>query len=58
MSRSAVAVLALVLGSASPALAVPRLMQSPADYFLMPFLGYLSIVALAQLVARLRRNQG
>lgn len=35
---------------ASPALAAPRLTQGPADYILMPLLGYLTIFAGAWLL--------
>ncbi len=35
---------------ATPALAAPRLTQGPADYVLMPLLGYLTIFAGAWLV--------
>jgi len=35
---------------ATPALALPRLTQGPGDYFLMPLLGYLAIVAVPQLL--------
>lgn len=34
---------------ASPALAAPRLTQGPADFILMPLMGYLAIVAGAWL---------
>lgn len=34
---------------ASPALAAPRLTQGPADYIVMPLIGYLSIFAGAWL---------
>ncbi len=32
---------------------LPRLTEGPADFFLIPFLGYLSIILVAQLTARL-----
>lgn len=44
---------------ASPALAAPRLTQGPADYVLMPLLGYLTLFAgawLIHLLARKNRN--
>ena len=54
-------VLLLVLG-ASPALALPRLTQGPGDYFLMPLLGYLALVAVPRFlvltIGRLRGNRG
>ncbi|BCR03401.1 hypothetical protein DESUT3_04700 [Desulfuromonas versatilis] len=45
-----------LLCSTTPLLAAPRLTQGPADYVLMPFLGYVSLVAAAQLIARCRRR--
>jgi hypothetical protein len=32
---------------------LPRLTNSPADYFFMPFFGYLSVFLAAQLAGRL-----
>ena len=43
--------IAAVLVGASPALAVPRLTHGPADFVLMPLLGYLLLISGAQVVA-------
>lgn len=43
----------------SPVLAAPRLTQGPADYILMPLIGYLTILAgawLFHLLGRKGRN--
>ena len=42
---------AAVLAGASPALAVPRLTHGPADFVLMPLLGYLFLIGGAQAVS-------
>lgn len=47
---------ALLVGSATPLLAAPRLTNGPADYVLMPLLGYLALLVAAQLIARCRRS--
>lgn len=53
--------IAAVLVSASPALAVPRLTHGPADFVLMPLLGYLLLIGVAQVfvltAAALNRGQ-
>jgi hypothetical protein len=35
---------------------LPRFTQSPADYLLMPLLGYLSVIVAAQVAARFNTN--
>ncbi len=50
--------IALLVASASPALAVPRLTEGPADYVLMPFLGYAALLGVAQLIGALSRKGG
>lgn len=51
--------LALALAEATPALAgMPRLTSGPLDYFLMPLLGYVSLLALARLAGLLRLRRG
>lgn len=42
---------AALLAGASPALAAPRLTDGPADFVLMPLLGYLLLIGSAQAVA-------
>lgn len=58
MRKASIPALAAVLliGSASPLLAAPRLINGPADYVLMPFLGYVALFGAAQLIARCRRK--
>ena len=48
----------LALSAASPALALPRLTGGIEDYFLMPFLGYVALLAAAQAGAFLRGRLG
>ncbi|MDT8440084.1 MAG: hypothetical protein RQ723_00310 [Desulfuromonadales bacterium] len=35
---------------------LPRLVGGPADYLLMPLLGYISIIVVAQVAARICRQ--
>ncbi len=61
MNRMKVGVFALVLAltATTPALAaMPRLTNGPLDYFLMPLLGYVSLLALARLEVWLRLRRG
>ena len=55
--RQGIVPIGAVLTAATPATAVPQLTGGNFDYFLMPFLGYCSIVALAwAFYLRRRRN--
>ena len=45
--------LSFLVSSWMSSFSLPRLFHSPADYVLMPFMGYLSILLAAQLAARL-----
>jgi hypothetical protein len=45
-------------GNPSSALALPRLTDGPGDYFLMPLLGYLALIALPQALALIGRGLG
>lgn len=47
------------LSATDPAFAMPQLTGGDADYFLMPFIGYCSIIGAARLLhLRERRNKG
>jgi len=45
--------LAFFSGSWLSGLTIPRFTQGPADYLLMPLLGYCAIIISAQIAARL-----
>jgi hypothetical protein len=49
--------LAIPMLGAPPALSLPRLTDTALDYFLMPLLGYLTIIVTAQLLALVRRQR-
>jgi len=56
-TRIALATLLLTVSAAPALAAMPRVTETAADYVLMPFLGYLSLIAGAwavSLVARIR----
>lgn len=54
---AALCAISFLVGSWMSSFSLPRLFHSPADYFLMPFLGYLSIMLAAQFAARLLPRQ-
>ncbi len=51
-------VLLALAGNAAPALALPRLTDGPADYFLMPLFGYLVLIAVPQALVFVGKGLG
>jgi hypothetical protein len=49
--------LAFFCGSWFSGFSVPRLVQGPGDYLLMPLLGYIMIILAAQVAARIVSQQ-
>jgi len=52
-----IALLTFFFGSWYSGFSLPRILQGPGDYLLMPLLGYIMIIVAAQLAARIVPEQ-